>query len=139
MPDSGWSVYCGRSYALEHGFPKSRAEIDGHAIIGMEGRMAELPGSIWLRQAAPNAVIRFRSNSLTNLVSNLRAGLGLGALPCVIGDAEPELVRCMPPVPELTVEMWLIVREDLKSTPHVRAFADFLAAHVHSVRAELAG
>lgn len=139
LPDAGWSVYCGKSYAAENGFPKSPEEIDGHAIIGMDGRMAELPGPIWLRSHAPNAVIRFRSNSLTNLVSNLRAGLGLGTLPCFVGDLEPDLVRCMPPVPELVSEMWLIIREDLRAVPHVRAFADFLAAYVHSIRADLAG
>lgn len=139
LPDGGWTVYCGKAYATEHGFPKSPEEIDGHAIIGMDGPMAGLPGPIWLRKWAPNAVIRFRSNSLTNLVSNLRAGLGLGTLPCFVGDAEPDLVRCMPPVPELVSEIWLIVREDLKAVPHVRAFADFLVAHVHSIRAELAG
>lgn len=139
LPDAGWSVYCGKSYAAENGVPKSPQEIDGHAVIGMDGRMAELPGPIWLRERAPNAVIRFRSNSLTNLVSNLRAGLGLGTLPCFVGDLEPDLVRCMPPVPELVSEMWLIVREDLRAVPHVRAFADFLAAHVHSIRADLAG
>lgn len=139
LPDAGWSIYCGKSYAAEHGCPCRPEEIDGHAIIGMDGRTAELPGPIWLRKWAPNAVIRFRSNSLTNLVSNLRAGLGLGALPCFVGDIEPELVRCMPPVKELESEMWLIVREDLRTVPHVRAFADFLAAYVHSIRADLAG
>jgi DNA-binding transcriptional LysR family regulator len=139
LPDAGWTVYSGKTYAVEHGLPKSPEEIDGHRIVGMDGRMAELPGPIWLRKWAPNAVIRFRSNTLTNLVSNLRAGLGLGTLPCFVGDAEPDLVRCMPPVPELVSEMWLIVREDMKSTPHVRAFADFLAAHVFSIRAQIEG
>jgi DNA-binding transcriptional LysR family regulator len=139
LPDAGWSIYCGKSYAAERGFPSRPEEIDGHAIVGMDGRIAELPGPIWLRKWAPNAVIRFRSNSLTNLVSSLRAGLGLGALPCFVGDLDPELVRCMPPVKELESEMWLIVREDLRNVPHVRAFADFLAAHVHSIRTDLAG
>jgi DNA-binding transcriptional LysR family regulator len=139
LPDGGWTVYCGKTYAAEYGFPKTPQEIDGHNIVGMDGRMADLPGPIWLSKWAPNAVIRFRSNSLTNLASNLRAGLGLGTLPCFVGDDEPDLVRCMPPVPELASEMWLIVREDLKSAPHVRAFADFLAAHVFNIRALIEG
>ena len=75
-------------------------------------------------------MVRFRSNSLINLVSNLKAGLGLGALPVLIGDAEPDLVRCFAPPPELRAEMWLIVREELKGQPHVRAFTDFLADYI---------
>jgi hypothetical protein len=35
--------------------------------------------------------------------------------------------------------MWLIVREDLRSVPHIRAFADFLAAYLLSIRVRMAG
>ncbi|HKP26053.1 MAG TPA: LysR family transcriptional regulator [Dongiaceae bacterium] len=139
MPDAAWAVYCSRAYADEHGIPKSREEIRGHQIVGMEGPMAQLPSSHWLEDAAPGVQTRFRSNSLVNLVSNLRAGLGVAAVPCIAGDREPELVRCFPPPRELDSEMWLIVREDVKSAPHIRAFADYLAAYLHSIRAQLAG
>jgi DNA-binding transcriptional LysR family regulator len=139
MPDAAWAVYCSRAYADEHGIPKSREEIRGHEIVGMEGPMAQIPAPRWLDDAAPGVQIRFRSNSLVNLVSNLRAGLGVAAVPCIAGDREAELVRCFPPPRELDSEMWLIVREDLKSAPHIRAFADYLAAYLHSIRAQLAG
>ncbi|MFZ1989856.1 MAG: LysR family transcriptional regulator [Alphaproteobacteria bacterium] len=139
FPDAAWSIYCSKTYASEHGLPKSREDLPGHSILGMEGQMARLPGPIWIAEAAPNAEIRFRSNSLTNLVSNLRAGLGVASLPCFVGDNEPDLVRCFAPPPELNSEMWLIVREDLKSTPHIRAFADLLADHLTSLRARLTG
>ena len=101
--------------------------------------MAQIPGPRWVDEAAPNARIRFRSNSLVNLVSNLRAWLGVATLPCIAGDRESDLVRCFAPPPELASEMWLIVREDLKSAPHIRAFADYLAAYLHSIRGQLAG
>ena len=35
--------------------------------------------------------------------------------------------------------MWLIVREEVRSARHVRAFADFLAAQIQSMRGQLAG
>lgn len=130
LPDTDWAIYCSRSYAAERGVPACRAEIPGHDLVGMEGRMAELPGWKWLAASAPDAAIRFRSNSLTNLTLNLKAGLGLGALPVMVGDAEPELVRCFDPPPEIRAEMWLIVREELKDQPHIRAFTDFLADYI---------
>jgi DNA-binding transcriptional LysR family regulator len=139
MPDVAWAVYCSIAYAKEHGTPGSRAEIRNHAIIGMDGPMARIPGPLWLSEAASGAQVRFRSNSLVNLVSNLRAGLGVAALPCIVGDGEADFVRCFAPPPELTAELWLIVREDLKSAPHVRAFADYLAAYLRSIDARLAG
>lgn len=130
MPDSYWTVYCSRAYAAERGMPADRESFAGHDIVGMEGRMAELAGSRWLAASAPASAIRFRSNSLINLISNLKVGLGIGALPTLLGDAEPELVRCFPPPPELRGEMWLIVRDSIKDLPHVRAFTDFLACYV---------
>ena len=133
LPDSHWTVYCSRAYAAEHGVPKNRDEIPNFDVVGMEGRMAQLEGSRWLAEAAAGAPIRCRSNSLTNLVSNLKGGLGLGALPTIVGDAEPDLVRCFPPPPELSSEMWLIVREEVRGHPHVRAFADHVATYIREI------
>ena len=133
LPDAHWTVYCSRAYAAEHGAPQDRTAIHGHQVVGLDGEMGRLPAWLWLRDSAPGAVMRFRSNSLVNLVSNLKAGLGLGVLPTMIGDAEPELVRCFPPPPELASELWLIVREEIKAQPHVRALTDFLDHYIRGV------
>ena len=130
LPDAYWTVYCSRAYAAERGVPEDRAAIRGHEIVGLDGLMGRLPAWLWLAASAPDAVIRFRSNSLVNLVSNLKAGLGLGVLPTLTGDAEPELMRCFPPPPELRSELWLIVREEIKAQAHVRALTDFLASYI---------
>jgi DNA-binding transcriptional LysR family regulator len=130
LPDAHWTVYCSRAYAAERGAPEDRAAIRGHDIVGLDGQMGRLPAWLWLKESAPEAVVRFRSNSLVNLVSNLKAGLGLGVLPTLIGDPEPELMRCFPPPPELRSEVWLIVREEIKAQPHVRALTDFLASYI---------
>jgi DNA-binding transcriptional LysR family regulator len=139
LPDTAWSVYCSHSYAKEQGRPQTIQALDGHLVVGMEGRMATLPFPLWLARMTPNSVVTTRSNSLTNLVSALKAGLGIGMLPCFIGDAESGLERCLPPVAELSSETWLIQRDDLKHMPHVRAFIDFISACFEKLRAQLAG
>ncbi|MDP3740391.1 MAG: LysR family transcriptional regulator [Hyphomonadaceae bacterium] len=136
LQDIYWTVYCSRSYAAERGVPAGREEITGHDIVGLDGRMAQLPASLWLAGAAQGAPIRYRSNSMSNLVTTLKSGLGLGALPTVIGDVEPELQRCFEPPKELVSELWLIVREEIKAHPHVRAFADFLACYIRETLVE---
>jgi DNA-binding transcriptional LysR family regulator len=87
----------------------------------------------------PSSRISARSNSLTNLVLTLKEGLGIAMLPCMAGDSEPELLRCLPPIAEIEGELWLIIREEVKSVPHIRAFADALAAHVQKMRPRIAG
>ena len=130
MPDVRWTIYCSAAYAAERGVPDCREALRGHEIVGFEGRLTRLPGWRWLVDAVPDAVVRFRSSSFVSMVSNLKAGLGVGPLPTIIGDAEPELVRCFPAPPELRDELWLIVREELKNEPHVRALTDFLASYI---------
>lgn len=139
LPNVAWSVYCSRAYAEAHGAPATFQALDGHAVVGLEGAMANLPGPLWLARAAPNSKINARSNSLSNLVAALKAGLGIATLPCLLGDADPDLVRCLPPVADLDAEFWLIVREDVKSVPHVRAFVDFFWVHFQGLRSQLAG
>lgn len=130
LPDAPWTIYCSRDYAARRGAPHDRQSIPGHDIVGLEGQMAQINGWAWLQASAPDAVIRVRSNSLFNLVSYLKTGLGLGVLPALVGDAEPDLIRCFPPPCELEDELWLIVREDIKSQPHIRALTDFLAGYI---------
>jgi DNA-binding transcriptional LysR family regulator len=138
LPDNDWSLYGSRAYVEEHGCPDSPEALAGHAMVLLDWPKGRTAVADWIVERTAQADIRVRSNSLTNLVSNVRAGLGLGALPCILGDGEPDLVRCFPPPAELRSEMWLIVREELKAIPHVRALADFLAAHVIRQRPRLA-
>ena len=139
LPDAAWSVYCSRSYAEEHGMPSTIEALDGHAVVAADGDIAKLSGPRLLARLTPSSRVSTRSNSLTNLLLALKAGLGIAPLPCIAGDADQDLVRCLPPIAELDSELWLIVREDVKSAPHVRAFAEFLADQIHGMRAELAG
>lgn len=135
----GWSVYCSRAYAEENGMPATLEALDGHAVVAIDGSMDHLPGPRLLASLTPNSRISARSNSLTNVVTTLKAGLGIAALPCLAGDADPDLVRCLPPIPELEGDLLLVVREEIRSSAHVRAFTESLAAHIKGYRTQLAG
>jgi DNA-binding transcriptional LysR family regulator len=130
LPDCRWTAYSSRGYARENGIPQSPEGLPGHASIGLDGALARLPSAVWFRKYVGADRIKVRCGSLSNVVHSLLAGLGVGMLPCIIGDTEPELLRCFQPIPALNAQTWLIVREDVKSAPHVRAFANFLAARL---------
>ncbi|RYE86907.1 MAG: LysR family transcriptional regulator [Hyphomicrobiales bacterium] len=130
LPDRLWAPYCSRGYARERGMPKAPEDMREHALVGLEGAQARLPSSLWFEALVGPERIPLRCNSLSNVFHAVRAGLGIAMLPCSIGETQPELIRCLPPVPELNAQTWLIVRGELKSAPHVRAFVDFLAARL---------
>ena len=130
LPDRLWAPYCSRVYARERGMPGSPEDMRNHALVGLEGAMARLPSSLWFEALVGPERIPLRCNSLSNLVQTVRAGLGIAMLPCSIGETQPELIRCMPPIPELNAQTWLIVRGEMRVAPHVRAFVDFLVARL---------
>ena len=53
LPPVAWSVYCSHGYAAKRGAPATHADLAHHSIIGMDGPMEQLPGPLWLLEAAP--------------------------------------------------------------------------------------
>jgi DNA-binding transcriptional LysR family regulator len=131
---AGWAAYCSRAYAEQEGRPTCVAELPGHALVSLD-----IPHADWLLFAeVPDARAVCRSNSIPNLNAMVKAGLGIGGLPFIVGELEPELVRCFP-VPSMAPPVWLIYHERHRSEPHVRSFVDFLSSHVLAKRPLLAG
>ena len=122
-----WTVYCSRSYAAAHGIPRTRRELRGHPLISGGGKRVWRVYSAWLKQGDLEGAVAMHHGSATGLLSAVRAGFGLAALPTFIADREPDLVRCLPPVRGDTLGLWLITHERLRHTPRVRAVLDFLA------------
>jgi DNA-binding transcriptional LysR family regulator len=73
------------------------------------------------------------------LLYSARAGLGLAALPTAIADAEPELVRVLGPVPELTRIWRILTTPASRRTPRVAALFDFVVAESATLAPILSG
>lgn len=136
---ASWSFYCSTRYAERRDVPASGEELNGHTLVGGEGGLAAAPAMIWMEAHTPDSVIASRSNSLTNLLVAIRAGIGVGPLPCVEGDQAPDLIRCFPPPPEFDADVLLVTRGDMRDLPRVRAFNDFIAARAGALRHQLTG
>ena len=54
----------------------------------------------------------------------VRDGAGASLLPCFLGDCDPALVRLLPPPPNLTEDVYLLLHE--RRSQAVRAVADTL-------------
>lgn len=139
LPDGAWTVYASRTYAATTGLPRTPAELNSHVLIAGEGSVNQLLPMRWLAREAPDAVIAWRCNSLTNVQAAIRAGLGVSVLPCSAGGSDPELVACFPPPPEMTRPVWLITRRELWRIPEIRALLDAITRHMQGHEALLAG
>lgn len=133
LRDLPWSVYCSADYAARRGTPATAAEVACHSVIAGAGGVGAMPGPAWLERQTSEALAT-RSGSLTNLMTAVKAGLGLGALPCVLGDSEPDLVVCFQLPDEFTAGLWLVTRAELRADPCVKTFNDFIAARALAMR-----
>ena len=137
-----WTLYCSREYAAKHGVPHNRKELRQHAIIGGGGGKLWLHYEAWLRSLGLEDRVAMHHASSTGLLSGVRSGFGLAVLPCVVADAEPDLVRCLPPRNDHGRVMWLLTHERVRHTPRVRVVIDFLyermMKHVRMLEAQRA-
>jgi DNA-binding transcriptional LysR family regulator len=101
--------------------------------------MAKHRTAAWLRQVAPNATMAARSNSVLGLVYSAKAGVGVAPLPIALGDAEPDLVRVIEPVADLTRIWRLLTTPELRRTPRVAAFFDFIVSEIETLRPIITG
>lgn len=137
--DSLWAVYASRRYIEQHGQPDRVAALEQHLVIGFDETMATHRAAKWLARVAPHAHIAARNNSVLGLLYSVKAGVGLAPLPTALGDAEPDLVRVLEPIPELTRIWRVLTRPDLRHTPRVAAFFDFIVSEIDALRPILTG
>jgi DNA-binding transcriptional LysR family regulator len=139
IADSIWAVYASQKYLDRRGRPEAAEDLCRHAIIGLDEAMANHRATKWLRAVAPDAEIAARVSSILGLVSAAKSGIGLAPLPIALGDAEPELVRALGPIPELARSWRLLTHPDLRKTPRVSAFFDFIEKEIATLKPILTG
>ena len=129
LSDHEFALYCSREYAARRGMPTLETLKD-HDLIGGELEMTDGPGMAWMFRHAGGKSPVTRSNTMNNLLYAIRAGLGVGPMVCEAADADYELVRCSGEIEEARGSSWLVTRRELKDTPRVRAFIDFMAPYL---------
>ncbi|MBL0421568.1 LysR family transcriptional regulator [Ramlibacter sp. AW1] len=139
IADSLWAVYASRSYVERHGQPRSIDDLRGHDLVGFDDSLAGHRASVWLLQVAPQGRIAARSNSVLGLLYAVKSGLGVAPLPTALGDAEPELVRVLGPVPELSRIWRVLAHKDRRHLPGVAAFFDFMVGQRDQLKAIFTG
>lgn len=121
-----WTLYCSRDYAERHGVPRTRKELLGHAIIGGGGGKLWRHYEAWLKSLGLEGQVAMHHATSTGLLTAVRSGFGIAVLPCIVADADPDLVRCLPPRDDHHRSMWLLTHERVRNTPRVRLVIDFL-------------
>ncbi len=108
-----------------------RSYIDGrkpelYEYIGYSEEFAQWPESKTLDTLARGGRTAVRINHLGNRIEAARLGLGLALIPRVMAEPWPELVRVSRGAPVMRREIHLLVHDDLKDVPRVKACVEVL-------------
>ena len=81
----------------------------------------------------------FRTTDSEAQLAAVRQGIGMTALPCFIGDADPLLARVPGAVLHLYGTLWLLAQGETRKTKRVRLFTEFMSKRLAVHGSLLAG
>lgn len=116
-------LYASRGYVAERGMPGEGSMRDHWFIDGVRStRVARYARRLGYTLGKDQFV--FRSDNFSGRLNGAEAGWGIAVVPVHVAQHRPNLVRVLNDVPFTEVEMWLVARQDVRTTPYLRdAFA----------------
>ncbi|AWV08773.1 LysR family transcriptional regulator [Marilutibacter maris] len=107
--------------------------------IAPDDSLSHVGSARWIAAHVAPARIVHRADSLLALMHAARAGIGVTALPCYLGDCEPGLRRAGALLEDATVPLWLLTHPDLRPVRRIRALSEFLFERLREQQALFSG
>lgn len=135
----GVGFYASRDYAARHPLPAHRDDWRHHSVIGFADRASNAELGRWTDHVARHASVVMRCSSQADMLAAVRAGIGICAMSCIVGDAHEDLVRVSPQKLAGISDIWLLAHPDLVDLPPLRAVIDFVTRRARADRELLSG
>ena len=130
------ALYATRTYLKRHPQPLESKE---HDWVDWDRRLAVKPAMSWMQLRFADRRIVARGLSTADVFHAVLADMGIGPLPCVMGDAEPSLVRLVDAPSDVWSSVWLLTHKELRRNARVRAVMDALGRAIRAARPAIEG
>lgn len=118
------ALYASREYLARRGRPSAPdQDLRGHEVVMFEPGWDKLAEMAWLAERIGETPAAVRVSSVAAMAEVVRAGVAIGVLPTLV--EAPELIRLVGSESVPARDLWLVMHEDLRDAPAVRAVADF--------------
>ncbi len=94
---------------------------------------------VWTKQAWPQADHEFYVDETSLTLAALKEGLGVGFLPCFLGDSDPDLERFHEPESQHELGLWLLYHRDLRNTKRVILFREHMKREIEVAKSLFEG
>jgi DNA-binding transcriptional LysR family regulator len=120
-------LHAHRDYLAAAGEPRALADLPRHRLIGFDRVAVPVPGIEAAGLVLTPAMFSLRTDSDLAQLAALRAGYGIGVCQLGLARRDPNLSRVLAEEFAVKLETWLVMHEDLRGSPGVRAVFDHLA------------
>lgn len=114
-------------YLEKRGTPRSPEDLASHDLIGFDRETPAIRAYLSRLPVPARPNFALRADSDLAQLAFIRAGFGIGMCQVPLAAREPSLVRVLPDVFSLDLGLWVVMHEDLKTSPRCRAVFDALA------------
>jgi len=120
-------LFAHRSYLDAFGAATNPEDLKAHRLIGydQDDRSFRAAGALDMRILWEG--FGFRCDSDLAQLAALRAGVGIGGCQENIAKRDPDLLRLLADSVVFSLEVWLVMHEDVRATPRIRLLFDHLA------------
>jgi DNA-binding transcriptional LysR family regulator len=134
----GWALY-GRATDFPEGPPPDPSELAQQRWISLGDQFSNFKVVQYRQKHIPAEQTVYKLNTVLGLAEAVEAGIGIGFLPCFIADKRPALIRLAQPQTGYAADLWLLTHPDLRHSPRVRLFLDFMAQELTKLRPLMEG
>jgi DNA-binding transcriptional LysR family regulator len=121
-------LYTHRDYAEKFGLPENWMALSRHALIGFD----KIPFPSSKNSSSITLPTRedfsFRCDNDLGQLAALRAGIGIGGCQTGIARRNPALIPVLHDAFSVALDTWLVMHEDLRSSPRIKLLFDHLSA-----------
>ena len=131
-----WAVY-GHASA-DNAQPETSALFE-QPWVTLGDQLSHIKAARYVRERVAPERIVLKTSAVLGMAEAIEAGIGIGPLPCFIGDQRSGLRRVMQPNPDFGTALWLLTHPDIRQSPRIRATLDGLAIEIGRHRALIEG
>lgn len=126
LTDYELRLYASESYLKRFEPIQKRADLAQHRFTGYIEELLFSPELNYLETVCEKHQVCMRSGNLIAQMQATVAGIGLAILPCFMASWRRDLVPVLPNEFSLTRSFWVIIHEDSKDHPSVRAVTNYI-------------
>jgi DNA-binding transcriptional LysR family regulator len=133
MPSIPIGLHAHADYLARRGTPSALRNIADHDIIGFDTETPAIRAFVESFPDIRRSAFALRIDSDVAQLAAIRAGFGIGICQVPIAKRHPQLVRVLPDAFAIDLPVWIVMHEDLRSSPRCRTVFDALVSEFASL------